>query len=634
MARDRQSRILIVEDERITALDIHDRLVRLGYGVAATVSSGEDAIACAVELHPDLVLMDIVLKGPLDGVQAAGQIRSRFNIPVVYLTAFSDSSTLQRAKVTEPFGYVLKPFEERDLQATIEMALYKHTMEEKLRESEREKTLILDSTADVVLYHDLDLKIRWANKTAGTAFHGIPEKLKGQYCFEIWRGKNSPCEGCPVAMARDTAQNQEAEIMGRDGRSWFVRAYPITDDSGKVTGVVEFRLDVTRQKHLEQQLRQAQKMESIGTLVAGISHDFNNVLNNVLGFAYQMRKYSRDESKVTRYTDMIEKSAARGAELANQLSSLVRLKKRDDKPLDICALIDEVTTLMTGTFPKSVSVSAARANDPVMVVGNHDELYQVLLNLCLNAQEAMPRGGSLILKGGSCVVGEEINQAVVPSAILQGRQCAYMRVHDTGEGIPQKDRTRIFDPFFTTKDHGRGTGLGLSVVYNIVKNHKGTILVDSSEGSGSAFTIYLPLAEGHHQEQRQAGSSQPATPSRSRILLVDDEAAMIELGKELLESEGYDVLTASDGLQATEIYRKQWKEVDLVVLDLVMPKLDGGQAFLEMKKINPEIKAFFCTGYSTDQVITSLLAEEHLCAIQKPFRPKEFIKLVKEMMLQ
>ena len=752
MTRTSTSKILVVEDEGITALDIQARLKSLGYTVSAAVSSGEEAIASVQTLRPDLVLMDIVLKGPLDGVQAAGKIRSLFNIPVVYLTAFSDADTLKRAKITEPFGFVLKPFEERDLQTTIEMALYKHMMEEKLRESEREKTLIFDSTADVIFFHDTDLRIRWANRAAGMAMRENPENLKGQYCFEIWQFKNAPCEGCPVVMARDTGQAQAGELLSRDGQSWFIRAYPIKDDAGKVTAIAEFSVDIserkraeeqlrklshaveqsptsimitdkegnieyvnarftqvtgytldevkgknprllksgrmlteeyqklwesiasggewrgemqnrkkngelfwefasispivgvdgsithflavkediTRRKHLERQILQAQKMESIGTMVGAISHDFNNILNNVLGFVYQTRKYSKDESKVLRYTDMIEKSAARGAELAGQLSSLASHRRHEQGPVDICTLTDEVASLVRETFPKVIAFSAARDKVPVTVVGNHSELYQALFNLCLNAREAMPDGGSLDLQGGLCSVGEEINAAVVPSAILPGQQCACLRIRDTGVGIAESERSRIFDPFFTTKNKGRGAGLGLSVVYNVVKSHKGTILVESGEGSGSVFTIYLPIVQALTLEGDDAGEF--TSTARPGILLVDDEPAMIELGRELLESEGYNVLTASDGRQAVDIYRTQWQHIDLAVLDLVMPKLDGGQTYLEMKKINPDVKAFFCTGYSTDQVITSLLAEENLLALQKPFRPKEFTKLVKDLL--
>ena len=748
------SRILIVEDERITALDIQARLATLGYTVSGTVSSGEEAIDRAGALHPDLILMDIVLKGTLDGVQAADRIRNNFNIPVVFLTAFSDADTLRRAKVTGPFGYVLKPFEERDLHTTIEMALYKHRMEKRLRDSEREKAVILDSTADVILYHDPDLRVLWANKAAGAALRRDPEQIRGLRCCEIWHGGDESSRDCPVTRARAAGTPQSGEVAGRDGKTWSVRAYPIKDDAGNVMAIAEFSLDIsekkradeqlrnllqiveknpasimmtdrsgnieyvnprftqvtgyaleevqgknprflksgwtspeeyqklwqsitsggewkgelqnrkkngelfwefatifpmvspdgstthflavkediTQRKHLEQQIVQAQKMESIGTLVGGISHDFNNILNNVLGFVYQMRKYAKDEVKVARYTDMIEKSASRGAELANQLASLARSKKRSDQPVDVCSLIDELATLVTETFPRTITLTSARDSSPVMVMGNREELYQVVLNLCLNAQEAMPRGGSLTIGGGLCIVADDINNAVVPSAIVQGQQCAYLRVRDTGVGIPAKDRPRIFDPFFTTKDRGRGAGLGLSVVYNIVKNHKGTITVESGDGSGSTFTMYLPLVQSRQPGETGARDLNPAPFSKNMILLVDDEPSMIELGKQLLENEGFVVLTASDGAQAIDTYRLRWKEIGLVILDLVMPRLDGGQTYLEMKKINPDVKAFFCTGYSTDQVITSLLSEEHLCALQKPFRPNEFIGLVKEML--
>jgi PAS domain S-box-containing protein len=511
-------------------------------------------------------------------------------------------------------------------------------VEQALRDSERKYRTLFENTKDAVYMSTPDGRILDIN-SAGVTLLGYSSKdevrtldvTKDLYFDALDRVKLEQ-----LMENKGYVKDYELVLKRKDGTKITVldTSTALRDGSG---AIIEYRgilRDLTEWKQLEQQLYQAQKMESMGTLVGGISHDFNNILNNIIGFVHQMRKYSHDEAKIAKYTDTIEKSATRGADLANQLLSFVRQKRRDDEATNLKGLVDEVYALMVETFPKNITLVRTLDVDSLYVMGNHGELFQALLNLCLNARDAMPQGGTLTLEVAARVVGEEVSHPVVASTFSAGKQCIEIRVSDTGTGIPDTIRDRIFDPFFTTKERGRGTGLGLSVVYNIVRGHKGTIVLESEEGKGSAFVIYLPSAHGESGEITGKDEEVGSSECKGLVLLVDDEVPMQELGRELLEDEGYQVLIANDGMQAVEIYRERWREIDLVVLDLVMPKLDGGQTFLELKKINPAVKTFFCTGYSSDQVITSLLAEEHLHALQKPFRPKEFAKLVREVLAQ
>jgi CheY-like chemotaxis protein len=211
-----------------------------------------------------------------------------------------------------------------------------------------------------------------------------------------------------------------------------------------------------------------------------------------------------------------------------------------------------------------------------------------------------------------------------------GSPCIVLRISDNGIGIPVDTLERIFDPFFTTKERSRGSGLGLSIVYSTVRSHRGTITVDSEVGKGTTFQIYLPAMDPKRMHDDHMENVPNSRKGIELILLVDDEAAMREIGTDILEGSGYKVLTASDGLEAVEIYRKRSNEIALVILDLVMPKMDGGQTFLELKKINPNVKSIFCTGYVSDAIITQLLAEEHITAVQKPFRHEDFLHAVQE----
>jgi len=250
-----KAKILVVEDEIVVAKAIQLALQRHGYDAAATASAGLEAIQKTDEMKPDLILMDIVLKGSMDGITAVEQIRSRFDIPIVYLTAYTNSETVQRAKITEPFGYITKPFDERELHTNIEMALYKHKMDKVLRKSESEKQLILSTLSELIIYLDKNLRVVRANKAAGDSVGQPADELVGRYCYEVWHGRREPCPGCPMAKSIETGEPQEGEITTPDGRIWFIRANPVRDEKGEVTGVVETTLDITQRKRAEEQLR-------------------------------------------------------------------------------------------------------------------------------------------------------------------------------------------------------------------------------------------------------------------------------------------------------------------------------------------------------------------------------------------
>jgi PAS domain S-box-containing protein len=761
--------ILVVEDESIVAKDVANRLQHLGYRVMGTVASGEDAVQAA-KLAPDLVLMDIMLKGPMDGIEAARRIAETLDIPIVYLTAYADEQTLHRAKVTEAFGYLLKPFEERELHITIEMALFKHQMERKLRESEQWLSAILRSVADAVIATDTRGCIRFLNpiavaltgwsladaagKPLGEVFNVTDEQVRKRIAHAVgdavgaWEDAGaltrttlvardgtefpvdeslSPLRNVAgeitglVLVFRDVTERRQSEealqqsesqlagIVGtamdaivtmdeerrillfnasaekmfrcsaamaigqmidqfiperfRGAHSDHVRAFGRMNTSRRSMGdlgtVLALRRDgeefpaeasisqisiggrkfftvilrdITDRKRMEEQLRQAQKMESIGTLASSIAHDFNNVLNNVLGFAAQLKKYINDETKVRRYIETIEKSAMRGADLSSQLLSFARSGRRANTATNLYKIVGEVISSCRETFPATIKLESRVAPDLLPTMGDHGGLYQVLLNLCLNARDAIssrPDGnGTLTIEARNAVIGKDVGAHLFAAP---GSRCVELTVSDTGVGIPEKIRDRIFDPFFTTKDRGRGTGLGLSIVYNIVRSHQGAIILESVEGVGATFRVFLPAIQVDPVDQPRMERPAPEGVRKRSVLLVDDEPAMQELGRELLEDGGYQVTIASNGLEALEIYRQHHDTIDLVVLDLAMPGPDGGQTYTEMKKIDKGVKAFFCSGFVSDQFFAGVLEDKNLLTIEKPFRPADFLKAVRDV---
>jgi nitrogen-specific signal transduction histidine kinase len=397
--------------------------------------------------------------------------------------------------------------------------------------------------------------------------------------------------------------------------------------------------DNTHRKDIERQLLQAQKLESIGTLASGIAHDFNNILNNIYGFCSQLKKYHTNPVKVLKYAETISQSAERGAQISTKLLSFARQKNSDIGLLNIAAVIDEVVDMCNSTFMQSTEIQVIKNEMIWDVYGDKSSLYQLLLNLCLNARDAINEDpakknhGLITITVKNHIVN---NDSIRWFGNKRPDNAVMISVQDNGSGITENIREKIFDPFFTTKTTSvqRGTGLGLSIVHNTVKHHHGAITVESTPGSGTAFTIYIPAVEMASQSDAYSAQEISMAKNNELIYLVDDEASMRQLGTELLEEAGFRVITAVNGREAVNVYRERFQEIDLVILDLVMPELDGGQAYVEMKRISPAVKAFFCSGFVTDQLITSLLEEEHLRALQKPFKPEIFVQTVCDVLYE
>lgn len=491
----------------------------------------------------------------------------------------------------------------------------------------------IDDSLDAVLTATLEGKILEINKCGSDLLGLIPNQIVSglnfmkNFCVDLKRR-----EMLILALHRQGfIKNFEYEIKRTDGSKRLVleNAIAIRDTEGKINGVRSTLRDITEWKLLEQQLFQARKMESIGTLVGSIAHDFINVLNNLSGFSAQLKKHPDDAAKVSRYADAMEKSTGHGLGLAKQLMSFVRKKNLLSSAVRVQDVLAEIEVL-TETFPKNILISTKVDPHLPPVAAGAGELYQALMNICLNARDAMPLGGTLRIEASHYFPAEDEHLFV--GLDDQAREFVRIRVGDSGMGIPAHIKDRIFDPFFTTKERGRGTGLGLSIVYNIVKSYRGVITVESESNRGSVFNIYMPVSEMEANDRTPQRQVETKSPTNELILLVDDEPMMQELGSEILLEQGYRVMVARDGVEAVELYQAHAGEIALVILDLLMPRLDGGQTYLQLKKINKNVKAFFCTGYTPEEVIGPLLSKESLTALHKPFRPEEFIRTVRKIL--
>ena len=923
MSFEQQARILIVEDENIVARDIQNTLKHLGYAVTGLAATGEDAIQKAGETRPDLVLMDVMLKGYQDGVEAAQKILARYNIPVIYLTAFTDEKTLQRAKITEPYGYILKPFEERELHIAIEMAIYKHRMASKLQEREQWLAKILKTINDAVIVIDgkgcvsfmnmvAEALTGWKQKDAigqpltevfkiieaGThpstdklvrhvfqessidtysrllakdgreisiddsavplrdesgnlsgailvfrdisarqqaqtqlldrfgqiqalyqmteaigraagideiyeeALNSLERVLKvdrasillfdpdGVIRFKAWRGLsdeyrravaghsperrnsqplfianveqdgtlgqvrdanlregihaigflplmgqrlllgklmiyyNTPHQFTEeeirlaqtiagnVAFAIERARAIEAvqaseerfrqmaenireifymsdpkqpaalyvspayeEIWGRSCSSLYEqprsfldavlpedrarvaaaharqlqgeltheeyrisrpngeirwiwdRSFPIKDDTGEVYRIAGIAEDITERKRTEEalrksedQLRKAQRMEAVGRLAGGVAHDFNNMLTAIIGTAeLAMLELHRDH-QVRRDLKEIKQTADRAANLTRQLLAFARQQIIAPGILNLNDLITNLDKMLHRLIGEDIELVITPAPDIGLIKVDAGQIEQVIVNLAVNARDAMPAGGTLVVETENFTVVPEF--AAQHPGLTPG-EYVMLTVSDSGAGMTEEVKARLFEPFFTTKEVGKGTGLGLATCYGIIKQNGGYIAVESEVGRGSTFRLYWPRPQEIVDAQPQLLPTGAIPPGTETVLLVEDEPTVREVATRMLRDQGYHVLVATNGEEAIQLARACAGEpIHLLVTDVVMPRLSGKAVADQLKILRPDIKVLFISGYSDDTLMRHGAADAtSLNFLQKPFSP-------------
>ena len=414
-------------------------------------------------------------------------------------------------------------------------------------------------------------------------------------------------------------------IINKAGKEIWVQLNTVLINWEGRPATLNFLRDMTQQKKLEAQLQHAQRMESIGTLAGGIAHDFNNLLMGMQGNA-SLVLIDKDSSHPD-YERLknIEQYIRDGAELTKQLLGFARGGKYEAKPTDLNEIVKKSSD-MFGRTKKEIAIHPKYEEDIWTVEVDRGQIEQILLNLYVNAWQAMPGGGVLYLQTENVTLDES---AVKPYAEEPGRYVK-ISITDSGVGMDEATRQRIFEPFFTTRDMGRGTGLGLASVYGIVKNHAGFINVYSEKGKGTTFNIYLPASS--EEVVRENKLSEDIIRGTETILLIDDEDIIIDVGMQLLEELGYKTFTARGGKEAIKIYQKNKEEIDMVILDMIMPETSGGETYSQLKEINSEIKVLLSSGYSLNGQATEILNQGCDGFMQKPFNMKQLSRKLREIL--
>ena len=616
--------ILIVEDDGIIAKDIQNTLEGLGYAVAAITSNAEGAIEKAAETQPDLVLMDIMLEGDMDGVEAAEQIRDRFGIPVVYLTAHADEKTLHRAKTTGPYGYILKPFNEMELHTNIEIALYKSGLEKKLKENEQLLATTLRSIGDAVITTDVNGSVTFMNPVAESltgwrqkdavrrplkdVFNIIDEHTGEQIEDPVTRVLR---DGVAVGLANNTV------LIAKDGtkRSIDDSGAPIKDCKGNIMGVVLVFRDITEKRRAERELLKADKLESLGVLSGGIAHDFNNILTSILGNISIAKMFARPGDKIFERLEEAENDCMRARVLTQKILTF----SRGGAPIMKTAFISE---LLRDSASFALSGSNVRCefsipDDLWRIEVDEGQIAQAISNLIINASQAMPGGGVINLLAENIVVDERQG---IP---LNNGGYVKISVTDHGIGIPKEHFQQIFDPYYTTKRGG--SGLGLAIAYSIVKRHNGYIDVKSIPGKETTFSIYLPASPKEALAEKESGEK--IRGGKGKILVMDDEKMIRDVVGDMLGILGYEAEFAKDGAEAVELYKKAEQSVrpfDAVIMDLTVPGGMGGkEAVRKLAEIDPEVKAIVSSGYSDDPVMADFRKYGFSNVVAKPYNIKE-----------
>jgi len=642
--------ILIVEDEALVAADLGDRLREMGYNVSAELASGEEALERMPHLRPDLILMDIVLDGEMDGIEAARQVRSRWDTPVVFLTAHADNNTLRRARLAEPFGYVIKPFAEAELHATVEMALHKHKVDSQLRKMERWLATTLRSIGDGVLTTDEQARVTYLNPVAERLTGWKHLEAAGRTSTEVLALVNrytgepvtDPAHraiagGMPVNMPPHTL------LRSRHGREILIddSAAPIRGDDGRIYGAVVVFRDCTEQirlaeerQRLEEKMREAQKLESLGLLAGGIAHDFNNLLTGIMGHASLCRAKLPDCNPMHESLEKIETTGQRAADLCKQMLAYAGKGKTSHGAVDMNTLVRDTLSLVSLSISKQVTVRQDLAADMRPVDGDATQLQQVVMNLLINASEAIGghQGEIRIATGIKMTEAWEFASAVLAPELPSGDYVC-LQVRDTGGGMLPETLARIFDPFFTTKFTGRG--LGLAATQGIVRTHHGALFVESVHGMGSTFRLLLPASGCIVKEL----SDVPPVPEparlhgRGKVLLVDDDKDVRMVTRAMLKVCGMEVVEACSGREALKICAERAEPFCMVLMDITMPDMNGVETFEHMHRLYPLLPVLLMSGYSAEDAEISFGDMSGSDFLQKPFLPRDLKEKLRTLLV-
>jgi PAS domain S-box-containing protein len=516
--------------------------------------------------------------------------------------------------------YFLKMFEDITKRKKAELAIIG-------AKEEWERTF--DAITDPIMIVDTGHRIVKANKAMTAKMGALPSAAGQSKCYQIFHGTDTPPPFCPHSkLLADSRPHSLEAFVDSLGGDFLIVVSPLFGPDGKLQGSIHFARDITERKSLEKQLQHAQKMEAVGTLAGGIAHDFNNILTAITGYANLLEMDMPMDEQLAAYLEGILSGADRAAKLTRSLLAFSRKQEIELKPTDLNTVIVNVEKMLRRLIREDIELSTSLAREELTVMADAAQIEQILMNFTANARDAIRENGLITIGARVVELGKEFK---VAHGFGDPGRYALLTFSDTGAGMDEETRQRIFEPFFTTKEVGKGTGLGLSVAYGIIKQHNGFITCYSEPERGTTFRIYLPIINEPAEQSKFTPGVLPRGGTET-ILLAEDDAMTRKLCRLLLENSGYKVIEAANGEEAVAQFLALKDEIRLVLIDVIMPRMNGREAAIRMEQISPGIKVIFISGYTADIFNKTEIFEEGINFLSKPISYKDLLVAVRNLL--
>ncbi|HEY9693347.1 MAG TPA: response regulator [Oculatellaceae cyanobacterium] len=629
MDKDR-ARVLLVdddEDDYILTAEWLSEIQRAKFTLE-WVATYDAALEVIAKKEHDVYLLDYRL-GEHNGLELLEEaIALGCQAPIILLTGQGDHEIDLIAMKAGAADYLDKSkLGAQLLERSIRYAIERKQSEQKIRE----QAALLDIATDAIFVQDLENRILFWNKGAEHLYgFSVAEALNQNVNQLLYKQTEETLVEVYQQLTANGEWQGELNQFTKDGKKIIVQSRwtLVEDQQQKPKSILIVNTDITEKKQLESQFLRTQRMESLGTLAGGIAHDLNNVLAPIL-MAVQLLQLKLLDPQSQEWLEILENNVKRGANLVKQVLSFARGCEGDRATLQIRHIIAEIKQIAKETFPKSIEIYTNINSELWTVSGDATQLHQILLNLCVNARDAMPNGGQLSITAENIYIDDNYARINIDAKV---GYYVVITVSDVGTGIDSEIIDKIFDPFFTTKELGKGTGLGLSTAIGIIKSHGGFIKVYSEVGRGTQFKVFLPAVEVSEIQVEKQEQFNISSGQGELILVVDDEESICQVTKLSLEVSGYQVITASDGVEAITLYAQHKEEISLVVADMMMPSMDGSLTIRTLQKINPHVRIIAVSGLESNAKIAEQAGSSVKSFLLKPYSGQELLKTVHQVM--
>jgi PAS domain S-box-containing protein len=634
------ARILIVDDQEANILFLESLLHEGGYRCWRGVLDPRYAAAACIEFQPDLILLDLLMPD-LDGFGVLAQLQpfltAQAYLPVLVLTVDFTTESKRRALAAGAKDFLAKPLDATEVllrvKNLLETRFLYRQLQERADERIREQAALIDQANDAILVFDLADRITFWSRGAEKLYGWTAAEVQGRATAELLY-KTPPAELEEAKRAVTTVGRWEGELpqVARDGSELVVasRWTLLYDSVHRPRSKLVINTDITEKQQAEAKLLRAQRMENIDRLASGIAHDLNNIFGP-LTMSIDLLHMSYPDIPDEPLLATMRTSVRRGTDLVRQMLTFSRGLEGPRRPVPVRGLVDELTGFFRQTFPKALTITTDVPDNLWLINADPTQLYQLLANLCINARDAMPQGGELRITARN----QSLDRVGVyhPSELSPGLYVV-LSVEDTGSGIPPELLDRIFEPFFTTKEVGKGTGLGLATAQSIVRNHAGQIEVESAIGKGTRFTVYLPAVDAPAPAPVRAEPEGHELPSGKGelLLVVDDEAALLNIARLTLTKAGYCVLTATNGAEAVALYTQQSQAIQAVLMDMMMPVMSGAQTIHALRRLNPAVKVIAFSGLFANTTSDQANTPAVQAVLPKPYTVQALLATVRSVL--